>query len=118
MNSVWRVPAEPEPGFATLDGRVDAGRALGVHAGRTAGQDDRLRVAREHLGDGHRVRHDLGVDPRLPHAPRDQLGVLGPEVDDEDQVVLCRLRHAAESIETSLPEIASGPDRGGRVIGP
>ena len=78
---------------------VDAGGTLGVHAGRSAGQDDRLRAAREHLGDRHGVRHDLGVDPRLTDAAGDELGVLRPEVDDEDQVVLCRLRHGSESIE-------------------
>ena len=65
-----------------------AGRALGVHRRRAAGQDDRLRLAGQHLGDRHRVRHDLGVDPRLAHPAGDQLGVLGPEVDDEDQVVV------------------------------
>ncbi len=73
---------------------VDARRALGVDAGRAAGQDDRLRLAREHVRHRHGVRDDLGVDPRLADAPRDELGVLRTEVDDEDQVVLCRLRHA------------------------
>src|SRR3546814_6323328 len=51
-------------------------------------QDDRLRPHREHLVDGHRVRDDLGVDPRLPHTTGDQLGVLRPEVDHQDQIVL------------------------------
>ena len=64
------------------------GAPVGVDARRAAGQHDRLRLARQHLGDRHRVRHDLGVDPRLAHPPRDQLGVLRPEVDDEDQVVV------------------------------
>ena len=35
----------------------------------------------------HRVRDDLGVDARLAHPPRDQLGVLRAEVDHQDQVV-------------------------------
>ena len=43
-------------------------------------------LAREHLGERHRARHDLGVDVRLAHAPRDQLRVLRAEVDDENEV--------------------------------
>ena len=34
--------------------------------------------------DRHRVRDDLAVDAGLADAPGDQLGVLRPEVDDED----------------------------------
>ena len=34
--------------------------------------------------DRHRVRHDLAVDVGLAHPARDELGVLGAEVDDED----------------------------------
>ena len=45
-------------------------------------------LRRQHLGERHRARHDLGVDVRLAHAPRDQLRVLRAEVDDEDEVVL------------------------------
>src|SRR3712207_7006022 len=41
----------------------------------------------EHLRDRRGVRDDLGVHPGLTHPPRDQLRVLRPEVDDEDQVV-------------------------------
>ncbi len=55
---------------------------------RAAGQDDRLRAAGQHLGDRHGVRDDLGVDPGLADPAGDQLGVLRPEVDDEDQVVV------------------------------
>ena len=32
-------------------------------------------------------RHDLGIDPILAHAPGDELGHLGAEIDDEDLVV-------------------------------
>ena len=42
----------------------------------------------QHLGHRHRVRHDLGVDLGLADPAGDQLGVLGAEVDDEDQIVL------------------------------
>ena len=54
-------------------------------------------LAREHLRDRHRARHDLAVDVRLAHAPRDQLRVLRPEVDDEDEVGLSRSRVAIGS---------------------
>ena len=32
-------------------------------------------------------RHDLAIDALLAHAPRDQLGHLRAEIDDEDLVV-------------------------------
>ena len=35
------------------------------------------------LAGRHRVRNDLRVNVRLPHAPRNQLCVLRPEVDDQ-----------------------------------
>ena len=98
------------------DGRVEARRALRVDRRRPAGQDDRLRPLRHHLGHRHGVRHDLGVDPRLAHPTRDQLGVLRPEVDHQDQIVL-RRRHD-RILSSRKPENAPGPDRGGRVVGP
>jgi hypothetical protein len=36
------------------------------------------------------VRDELGVDPRLADAARDQLRVLAAEVDDEDGALLGR----------------------------
>ena len=36
----------------------------------------------------HRARDDLRVDACLADPPRDQLGVLRPEVDDENGVVI------------------------------
>ncbi len=81
--------AHPEHGYAGVEERrVEAGRALGVDRGGPAGEDHGLRLPGQDLGHRHRVRHDLGVDPRLADPPGDQLGVLGAEVDDEDQVVL------------------------------
>ena len=62
-------------------------RVLGVHRGRSAGQDHRLRL---HLLEGLLrllERHDLGIDLLLPHPPRDELGDLGAEIDDQDFVV-------------------------------
>ena len=79
---------------------VDAGRTLGVDRRRTAAEDDRLGLARQHLRDRHRVRHDLGVDPRLAHPAGDQLGVLGAEVDDEDEVVVRGRRSPSKGTES------------------
>src|SRR6478752_468323 len=50
---------------------------------RPTTEDDAGRLTRPHLVSGDRVRNDLGVDVRFPHAPGDQLRVLRPEVDDQ-----------------------------------
>ena len=103
---------------------IDARRAVGVDRRRATGQHDRLRLARQHVRHRHGVRHDLGVDPRLPHPPRDQLRVLGPEVDDENQVVVrvARSRHATEpSVGSSVESrparaVVTRSDRQSRVV--
>ncbi len=69
-----------------VHGGVDIGGAGHVHRRRPAGEDDRLGVAGEHLRDRHRTRDDLAVDVQLADPARDQLRVLRPEVDDEDEV--------------------------------
>ena len=54
---------------------------------RCDGPPERMMAAGslgQHLGDRHRVRHDLAVDVRLAHPAGDQLRVLRTEVDDED----------------------------------
>ena len=77
--------ADPEGGHAGVEQRgVDVGRTVGVDAGGTTGEDHRRRALGEHLGHGHRVGDDLAVDVRLAHAAGDELGVLRPEVHDED----------------------------------
>ena len=38
---------------------------------------------------------DLAVDVGFAHAPRDELGVLRAEIDDQDAVVMLGLRHWA-----------------------
>ena len=58
------------------------------HRGRPAGEDHALRL---HLAEGllgRLERHDLGIDPLLPHPPRDELRHLRAEIDDEDLVVV------------------------------
>ena len=69
-------------------GRIDLRGTGGIDRLRAARQHDGLGFARQNLVDRGGVRHDLGVDARLADAPRDQLGVLGAEVDDEYQLVL------------------------------
>ena len=81
-------------------------RARLVHARRAAGEDQRGGLAGERLGDGRVLRHDLGVDLRLPHPAGDQLGVLRPVVDDEDGG---RLHPAQGSQCTSGAVPRSGP---------
>ena len=68
--------------------RVDRRRTGLVDRCRPAREDDPDRVVRGHLDRRHVVGHDLGVDPALAHPPRDQLGVLRPEVDHQHGPVL------------------------------
>ena len=66
---------------------------------RSAGEDDRRRLALGDLRRGDAVRNDLGVHLQLADPPRDQLGVLGAEVDDEHggAVEMLRLNQDGES---------------------
>ena len=76
------------------DARVDRRRALGSYTDE--GPPDStiaFGLLGQHLRDRHGVRHDLGVDAGLAHPSGDELGVLRPEVDHQDQVVL----HVAHS---------------------
>ncbi len=95
--------AEPEDRDPELvDGRVDGrGRRLVDRLGPAA-EDDALGCPGPDLLDGDAGRDDLGVDVRLAHAPGDQAGVLGPEVDDEDGVGVGRA-HRVEPIGLSDP---------------
>ena len=63
---------------------VEARRALLVHRGRTTRQDDRDRVVRGDLGGRGRRRDQLAEDTGLAHTARDQLRVLGAEIDDQN----------------------------------
>ena len=77
--------AEAKHGDAHLvDGRVDARGVLGVHARGTAGEDDGAGVLRSDLGCRGVARHDLRVDVQVADAARDELAVLGAEVEDDD----------------------------------
>ena len=76
-----------------VDAGVDARGALDVDRRGTTAEDHARGPPCRDLGCGDRVGHDLGVDVRLAHPPRDQLGVLRAEVDDEDGVERLGRRH-------------------------
>ena len=63
--------------------RVQQRRPLDVNRLRATRENGPRRLAGHHLRRGDGVGHDLGVDVRLSDPPGDQLGVLGPEIDDQ-----------------------------------
>ena len=89
-------------------GRVDARCPIHVDRGRTSGKDDRGWFLGEHLADWHVVRDDFGVNVHLTHPAGNELGVLRPEVDHQNDVV--ELFHEAESMAQSpLSRHSTGP---------
>ena len=62
-------------------------RVLVEHRGRPAGQDHAFRPHRREGLVRLLERHDLAIDLLLAHPPRDQLGHLRAEIDDENLVV-------------------------------
>ena len=60
------------------------------HRRRPAREDDRLGLQPLERLARLRERMDLAIDSGLAHPPCDELGHLGAEVDDEDEVVLHR----------------------------
>src|SRR5690606_14057500 len=87
--------ADPEHGDAELeDARIDRRGPLGVDARGPPGEDDRLRLELAHTGELEGAGVDLAEDVLLADAPRDELGVLRAEVEDED----CRAGHGARQL--------------------
>ncbi len=79
--------ADAEDGNPGLDDAgIDPVGVGGVHRGRSPGEDEPGGTPGPHLGGGDVTSHDLRVDVGLPHPAGDQLGVLGPEVDDQDRL--------------------------------
>ena len=68
-----------------------------VNAGWTSGQNDPLGTKGPHLLHGHRVGMNLTVDFTLPDPSRNQLGVLGAEIEDENLVKLPALPTAGSA---------------------
>ncbi len=92
-----------DPGLEQVP--VDGRSARRVDRRGAAGEHDRRRLAGQHLLDRHGVRDDLGVDLGLAHPAGDQLGVLGSEVDDEDEVVVGQVGPFQRGLEV-CPESA------------
>ena len=63
--------------------RIQLRRAVGVHAGRPAGQHDGLRVTGLDVLHAGGVRDNLGIHPGLTDAAGDELRVLRAEVDHQ-----------------------------------
>jgi hypothetical protein len=67
---------------------VGRGDILTVHRAWSAGEDDTFRVPLADPFDVVGRRMDFRVHMGFPHPARNQLRVLGPEVDDENSVVV------------------------------
>ena len=65
-------------------GLVRQWRARRVYAGRSAGKDQPFgaHLMEGFIGDG--VRHDFAIHMMFADSARDQLGILGAEIEDED----------------------------------
>jgi len=57
---------------------------VGVHAGWAAGENDAFGRERGDFAGPGVVAHNDGVNVALTDAPRDHLGVLGPEIENDD----------------------------------
>ncbi len=62
---------------------AQGGSAGRVHGRRAAGEDQRGGIAAANRLDRCVVREELGEDAQLAHPPRDELGVLAAEVEDQ-----------------------------------
>src|SRR6266851_2922165 len=94
-------------------------RARRVDRRWPAGQDDRRRALREDFRSGHGAGHDLRVHLALTNPARDQLRVLGPEVDHQDCVEVTVTMHgAALPHYVALAGLGSESLAGGPAAGP
>ena len=108
--------ADAEHRHAGLVDRLGRQRRVFVeHRGRPAGQDHRLRL---HLAEGGLrllIRHDLAIDLLLAHPPRDELGDLRAEIDDEDFVVRDLVVHG-RLCAPNVAGIRAAQSRSGRLF--
>ena len=83
--------AEAQDRRAQVEERsVGGGDVFSVHGVRPAREDYPAGIPVTNPSHGAGRGMDLTIDVRLAHPPRDELGVLGAEVDDQDSVVLPR----------------------------
>jgi hypothetical protein len=89
--------ADAQDGHAKAKGRHGRHRrAFGKDRGRAAGKDDGLRREIPQEAVGHLLEGmNFAVDIQLSQTPRDELGHLAAEVDDEKAVMLCHPRGIA-----------------------
>ena len=78
------MPSTGTPSSNTASGA--RGGAVVGDGFRAAGEDDAARAESADGGVTGVPREDLAIDADLAHAPRDQLRVLGAEVEDQDPV--------------------------------
>ena len=69
-----------------VNGGVAMGRVRVGHAGRTVGEDDARGLPGSDFIRGYAPRHDLRIDTAFPHSPRDELGILAAEIQDDDSL--------------------------------
>ena len=75
----------PKDGHAQVEDRFrSVGGALFIDTAGPAGQDERARPGGADRRDGRVEWDDLRIDTELADLPGDELGVLGPEIEDED----------------------------------
>ena len=77
--------ADAEDGNAQLeDSRIGMRRAVGVHAGRTARQNQTLRLQFQNALSREIVPHHLAKDLLVANPAGDELGGLPSEIEDEN----------------------------------
>src|SRR6266516_2024979 len=69
------------------DGLVRQRRVLGIHARRSAGKDQPARLERGDFLRRRVIAEDGGINVALADAARDDLRVLGPEIENDNLLV-------------------------------
>ena len=63
---------------------IDLRCSFVVNAGRAAGKNEAVRLGLRYFGCGDVETNNLRINLAFTHAPRDDLGVLRAEIEDED----------------------------------
>src|SRR5437588_625185 len=77
-------PVPQDRDLLAEQGRIDGRRAGGINTVWAARKDDTVRLPRQDLLDGRRVREELAVHAALADPAGDQLTVLGAKIENED----------------------------------
>jgi hypothetical protein len=79
--------ADAEDGQTRVEDEfLDVGSVLLVHRFWSAGEDESFGLYREDFLHGRVPREQLAIDLRLAHTPRDDLRILGTEIEDGDRI--------------------------------